>query len=180
MFKWIKAILASALSLLICFYTGKFLGFTSFSFAWILNFVLMACYTFIDSLFNWKYEFSYFDSQRFERGGAVYNYFGVKFYRKLLVLTGWEKLRMKENKMRNSRSSLEHAEYKSRSSEAGHTVIFLIVSLATLFVANSFPEALWLIILNLLLNVYPILVQRYNRPRYRRILRKMNLQRTET
>ncbi|NJY62170.1 hypothetical protein HC174_05295 [Salinimicrobium sp. CDJ15-81-2] len=174
MVKWIKAILASALSFLICFYTGKFLGFTGFSFAWVLNFVLMAWYTYIDSLFNWDYEFSYFDSQRFEKEGIIYKYLGVNLYRKLLVWTGWEKLRIKENKLRNSRSSLAHAEFKSRSSEAGHTLIFLIVGFVTFIVADSLKEALWLIILNLLLNAYPIFVQRYNRPRYKRLLRKIS------
>ncbi|MDX1753223.1 MAG: hypothetical protein R3259_08565 [Salinimicrobium sediminis] len=173
MFKWIKAGLASALSFLFCYYTGKFLGTTGFVFAWVLNFVLMTWYTYIDATFNWKYESAYFDSLKFEKEGAVYKYLGVNFYRKLLVWTGWEKLRIKENKMRYSRSSLEHAEFKSRSSEAGHTVIFMIVGFVTFIIADSFKEARWLIILNLLLNAYPVFVQRYNRPRYRRLLHKM-------
>ena len=173
MMKWVKAVLASALSFLICFYTGKFLGFTGFTFAWVLNFVLMAWYTYIDSLFKWKYEFSCFDSKSFEKEGALYEYLGVNIYRKLLVWTGWERMRIKENKIRNSRTSLEHAEFKSRSSEAGHSVIFLIVTLITVLVPNMFREALWLITLNILLNAYPVFVQRYNRPRYRRLLRKM-------
>lgn len=174
MIKWVKAGLASGLSLIICFYTGKLFGFTGFSFAWVLNFVLMAWFTYIDSLFTWKYRSPYFDSRRFEKEGAVYKYFGVNLYRKLLVWTGWERLRIKENKMRSNRSALEHAEFKSKSSEVGHSVIFLIVALVTVWVANTFREALWLIILNILLNVYPVLVQRYNRPRYRKLLRKMS------
>lgn len=176
MIKWTKAILASAVSFLVCYYWGRFSGFTGFSFAWILNFVLMAWYTYIDSLFNWKYKSSYFDSQAFEKGGSVYKFFGVHFYRKLLVWTGWEKISRKDTKISNKRKSLELAEFKSRSSEAGHTVIFLIVGFITVVVAGNLQEVLWLIILNLLLNVYPIMVQRYNRPRYRRVLRKMELQ----
>lgn len=174
MIKWTKVILATAVSFLVCYYWGKFSGFTGFSFAWILNFVLMAWYTFMDSLFNWKYESSYFDSQAFEKGGTVYKFFGVHFFRKLLVWTGWEKISRKDMKISSKRNSLELAENKSRSSEAGHTIIFLIVGFVTILVAENLQEALWLIILNLLLNVYPIMVQRYNRPRYRRILQKMD------
>ena len=174
MIKWTKAILATAVSFLVCYYWGIFSGFTGFSFAWILNFVLMAWYTFLDSLFNWKYESSYFDSLAFEKAGTVYKFFGVHFYRKLLVWTGWEKISRKDMKISSKRNSLELAEYKSRSSEAGHTIIFLIVGFVAILVARNLQEALWLIILNLLLNVYPIMVQRYNRPRYRRLLQKMN------
>lgn len=174
MIKWVKAGLASGLSFFICFYTGKLFGFTGFSFAWVLNFALMAWYTYIDSLFTWKYRSAYFDSRSFEKEGTVYKYFGVNQYRKLLVWTGWERLRIKENKILNKRSAIEHAELKSKSSEVGHTVIFLLVVLVTVLVADTFRETLWLIILNLLLNVYPVLVQRYNRPRYRKLLRKMS------
>lgn len=171
--KWTKAIIATTFSFLICYYTGKVLSFTGFAFAWVLNFVLMAWYTYMDSLFDWKYDYSYFDEVSFEKGGSVYKYFGVHFYRKLLVWTGWEKISRKDNKITTRRKSVQLAEYKSRSSEAGHSVIFVIVGLITILVANTLREALWLIILNLLLNVFPIFVQRFNRPRYRRLLQKM-------
>lgn len=173
MIKWTKTFLATLASFLVCFYSGRFIGFTGFSFAWILNFVLMAWFTYVDSLFNWKYDSSYFDSKSFEKDGAIYRFFGVHLYRKLLVLTGWEKISRKNNKISSSRTSIKHAESKSRSSEAGHTVIFIIVGIVTITVAGTLREALWLILLNLLLNVFPIIVQRYNRPRYRRLLQKM-------
>ena len=174
MIKWVKAILATTASIFICYYWGKFSSFTGFSFAWILNFALMAWFTYVDSLFNWKYGSSYFEPQPFEKGGSIYKFFGVHFYRKLLVWTGWEKISKKGNKISNSRGSLKLAEYKSRSSEAGHTIIFFVVGALTILVSDTLREALWLSILNLLLNVYPIFVQRYNRPRYRKILQKMN------
>ena len=173
MIKYFKAILVTAGSFLICYLTGIYLSFTGFAFAWVLNFVLMAWHTYIDSLFDWKYKSSWFDTRNFEKGGAVYKYLGVHLYRKLLVVIGWEKISRKESKITNSRDALSLVEAKSRSSEAGHAVIFIIVGVITIFVAENLREALWLIILNLLLNVYPIIVQRYNRPRYRRLLKKM-------
>ena len=88
MIKWIKIILATFVSFLISYYTGKFFGFTDFTFAWVLNFTLMAWYTYIDSLFNWKFDSEYFKAQPFEKGGSIYKFFGVHYYRKLLVLVG--------------------------------------------------------------------------------------------
>lgn len=65
-------------------------------------------------------------------------------------------------------------EYNTRKSEFGHLIIFIIVLFVTIFVVLRFDikESLWLIGLNLILNIYPILVQRYNRPRLRRLLMK--------
>ena len=176
MIKWVKIILATLVSFLISYYWGRFVGFTGFSFAWVFNFILMIWYTYLDSLFNWKLNSKYFETNSFEKGGSIYEYFGVHYYRKLLVLVGWEKISRKKNKILNDRKSLELAEYGSKSSEMGHSVIFLIVLVVTFLVANSLRQAFWLILLNLLLNLYPVFVQRYNRPRYQRILRKMELQ----
>ena len=173
MIKWIKIFLATLGSFLVCYYTGKFLSFTNFTFAWVLNFTLMAWYTYIDSLFTWKLDSDYFRVRAFEKGGSIYKFFGVNYFRKLLVLVGWEKISRKGKKLSKSRESLKLAEYGSRSSEAGHTVIFLIVLVVTFLVADSLQQAFWLLFLNLLLNVYPVLVQRFNRPRYQRILQKM-------
>lgn len=173
MIKWTKIILATFVSFLISYYWGRFAGFTGFSFAWVFNFILMIWYTYLDSLFNWKLKSKYFETKSFEKGGSIYEYSGVNYYRKLLVLVGWEKISRKNNKILNDRKSLELAEYGSKSSETGHSVIFLIVLVVTFLVANSLRQAFWLILINLLLNLYPVFVQRYNRPRYQRILQKM-------
>lgn len=157
MIKWTKALLATIVSFLICYYGGKFSGFDGFTFAWILNFLLMAWFTYIDSIFIGSI-IPYFDTRTFERDGLIYTNFGVNFYRKLLVWVGWEKLNKKNNEITSKRSSLQQAIYRSKSSETGHTIIFLIVTLVTILVAGSLREALWLVILNLLLNVYPVFV----------------------
>ena len=171
--KWIKGLLATTIAFFCCYYWGKFSGFTSFSFAYILHFVLMPWYVYLDSLFRWKYNSPYFQTQSFEKNGDVYRLWGVNFYRKLLVWSGWEKYSRKDIKIRNQKSALEFAEYKSRSSEAGHTVLFYIIGLITILIADSFREAVWLIILNVVINVYPVLVQRYNRPRFKRALKRI-------
>jgi len=133
----------------------------------------MAWYTYLDSIFKWKYNSVYFNTLQFEENGRIYRFFGVHLYRKLLVWTGWEKISRKDLKIIKKEEALKRAEQGSRSSEAGHAIIFLIVMLVTFIVANTWREALWLIVLNVLLNLYPIIVQRYNRPRYKRLLQKI-------
>lgn len=176
MIKGLKISLATILAFCVCYYWGKFAGYTGFSFAWVLNFSLMAWYTYIDSLFEWKFESGYFKPQAFEKGGTIYRFLGVHYFRRLLVLVGWESISRKNNRISKDESALKWAEHRTRSSEVGHTVIFAIVLMVTLLVCGSFRQASWLLILNLLLNVYPVLVQRYNRPRYQRVLQGMKIQ----
>ncbi|WP_324719445.1 hypothetical protein [Salinimicrobium sp. HB62] len=168
--KYLKSLLATIIAFLCCYYWGEFSGFTSFSFAYILHFVLMPWYVYLDSLFKWKYNFSYFQTKKFEKEGAIYKLIGVNLYRKLLVWCGWERISRKEIKISGRKSAIELAEYKSRSSEAGHTLLFLMVTFITFLIADNLREALWLVVLNVVINLYPILVQRYNRPRYKRAL----------
>jgi len=65
----------------------------------VLNFVLMAWYTYLDSVFKWKYDSVYFNTLQFEKKGRIYRFFGVHLYRKLLVWTGCEKISRKDLKI---------------------------------------------------------------------------------
>ena len=98
--------------------------------------------------------------------------FGINFYRKLLVLVGWEKLNKKANPVNGNLETLINLQYKTKQSELGHLIIFLIVTGFTIYVIIKFTfiKSLWLIFLNVILNVYPIFLQRYNRPRLKRAL----------
>lgn len=98
---------------------------------------------------------------------------GVNIFRKLLVWLGWEKLNKKTLPVKNSPESLASLAYATMQSEFGHLVIFIIVMLFTGFVALKFgiANSLWLLVLNVLLNAYPIFVQRYNRPKFERLLK---------
>lgn len=107
-----------------------------------------------------------------ENNGKLYETFGINLFRKLLVLIGWEKLNKKANPVKNDLESLLHLEYRTKQSELGHLIVFFIVLGFTIYVALKFTfrESLYLLVLNIILNVYPILLQRYNRPRLQRAL----------
>ncbi|QNF32686.1 hypothetical protein HUW51_08065 [Adhaeribacter swui] len=119
----------------------------------------------------------YFDAFRFEKEGKIYEKLGVHWYRKLLVFIGWEKLNRKNNPVEKSASALFQLERATRASEFGHLVIAVLVLLVSVVVSFKYSvlEASWLILLNLLFNVYPIMVQRYNRPRLRRAIQRFKL-----
>lgn len=174
--KWIFSILATLAGFLVIYFSGEIFTFTSFVFSWTLNFILMAWFTFVASQLDLKLDSDYFSIKSFEKEGKIYKYFGVHFYRKLLVMTGWEKLNRQKNPVKNKLSSLKIREYETRSSEFGHTIIALIVLIVTFVVSGSWNDAKWLIITNILLNIYPVMLQRFNRPRYQKIIQQLNRQ----
>lgn len=149
-----------------------FIGMQGFAFAWSLNFLLMACaLTFTETLKS-PLTSTYFNEKEWELKGKIYESFGVNFYRKLLVWVGWEKLNKKSNPIEKNTNALVHLHYRTKQSELGHLIILIIVLGFNIFVAFEFGviQSLWLLILNVLLNLYPIFLQRYNRPRIERAI----------
>src|SRR5690554_1661910 len=171
--KYINPIICAIISLIVIYVISVWKGMDSFLFAWILNFMLMISVLAFTQTLKPKLTSSYYNTKSWEKGGRVYQYLGVNLFRKILVWIGWEKLNKKVNPVAKSLNSLLHLEYGTRQSEFGHLIIFSIVLAVNIFVAIKFDfvKSLWLLILNLLLNVYPIMVQRYNRPRLRRIIK---------
>lgn len=149
-----------------------YIGVQGFSFAWALNFLLMACVlTFTETLKS-PLSSPYYNDKAWERRGKIYESFGINFFRKLLVWIGWEKLNKKSNPIAKDTKALAHLHYQTKKSELGHLIIFIVVLGFNIFVAFRFGihKSMWLLVLNILLNLYPILLQRYNRPRLERAI----------
>ena len=148
------------------------IGLQGFLFAWILNFVLMMCVFFFTETLKSEFKSDYYREKSWEKKGKIYESLGINLFRKFLVLIGWEKLNKKANPVEKNLQALIHLEYRTKQSELGHIIIFFIVLAFTIYVAITFgiKESLSLIILNILLNVYPVLLQRYNRPRLQRAI----------
>lgn len=154
---------------------GFWQGLTTFVFAWVLNFLLMLGAEYLIQTFPPDLNRKYYLPKPWEQEGRIYRMLGVNLYRRLLVLIGWERLHKAGSPVKKKLGTLRHLEQNTRKSELGHLIIFLIVLMVSFYVAvnNGFEKAKWLLILNIFLNAYPILVQRYNRPRLLRLIRNM-------
>ncbi|RZK42484.1 MAG: hypothetical protein EOO90_07400 [Pedobacter sp.] len=149
-------------------------GLSSPVFAWTLNFMLMTGVLSFTQIYKPALTSHYYNSKKWERDGKVYRWLGVNGFRKLLVWIGWEKLNKAANPVKNNLDAIKHLEYGTRQSEFGHLLIFFIVLTFTVFVGirEGLAQTAWLIALNIVLNIYPILVQRFNRPRLRKVLQR--------
>lgn len=148
-------------------------GLHTFVFAWVLNFMLMMGVLHFTQTFKPKLSSTYYNSKRWEAEGMVYQWFGVHGFRKILVWIGWEKLNKASKPVKKDLDALKQLEHGTRQSEFGHVIIFFIVLAVAIFVGvhHGFRESIWLHLLNIVLNAYPIAVQRYNRPRLQRAIR---------
>ncbi|MFZ6820005.1 hypothetical protein [Undibacterium sp. Ji22W] len=144
----------------------------SLSFAWALNFLLMFWVSIFTETQTKELTSPYYTAKAWEREGKLYGYLGINLFRKMLVIIGWEKLNKKSNPIEKNVKALEHNLLRTKKSELGHLIIFLIVLVVSVVVAvnRGLRDAMWLIIFNVLFNLYPVLLQRYNRPRIERAL----------
>jgi hypothetical protein len=171
--KYLKAGLVVLIVSVVVVYVFLRQGPQSFVFAWVLNFMLMMAVLYFTQTFKPQLVSTYYNAKNWEANGAIYKWVGVNLFRKILVWVGWEKLNKAANPVKKGADALKHLEYNTRQSEFGHLIIFFIVLLVNVGVVfyYGFAKSLPLFLLNVILNVYPILVQRYNRPRLQRALR---------
>lgn len=170
---------AITLLLIIIFTAGAvyalvyFMKMDGFAFAWALNFLLMFCVLAFTETLKSPLGSSFYTVQSWEKRGRIYEGLGIHFYRKLLVWTGWEKLNKKNAPVVKSTDALVHLHYQTKKSELGHLIILVIVLGFTVYVAMTYGvvKSLPLMVLNILLNLYPVFLQRYNRPRIERAIR---------
>jgi hypothetical protein len=170
--KYLAASLTLLISIAVCYAIARWKGLNSFLFAWILNFMLMMTVLAFTQSVSPALRSSFYLPAKWEKSGRIYELLGVNLYRKLLVLVGWEKINKAANPVSKRKNALIHLEVNTRRSEFGHWLIFFIVTGFAIYVAFAYGlvDSLPLIILNLLLNLYPVLVQRYNRPRLLKLI----------
>lgn len=145
----------------------------SFVFAWDINFALMLAVSSYTTTFNPKLTSAYYNPKKWEANGILYKWLGVNIFRKLLVLIGWEKVIRVASPVKKNLDAIKNLEHGTRQSEFNHLIIFFIVLAMNIFVVFRYglTQSLSLFILNVIFNVYPVMLQRYNRPRLQRALR---------
>jgi hypothetical protein len=122
---------------------------------------------------------NYFKPKKIEfyRGQTIYEYVGIKFYKKYLPITGdiarkWRNIiQIKLNKSERI-NGLYKYERETRKNELRHifgTILFVGLIFITEKKLTSF-DILFLTALNLYINIYPIFLQRYNRIRIIKVL----------
>jgi hypothetical protein len=112
---------------------------------------------------------------------VLYRWVGVGFVKRIVATRMWPLVNGMEPPPapRNPRELLDRIELTTRGAEVCHGATFLSVLLVavSLLAVGQFPEAVWILGFNVLLNGYPVMLQRVNRWRVQQ-LRTSALQET--
>jgi hypothetical protein len=121
-------------------------------------------------LANW-----WFRPRAFEQSGACYRFLGVPIFKKMLmVIVGGRKSRLSYGLEGRGMQSVENFERWTRIFEVYHLILgaFITAIVIKLFL-GSHHISLELVIAGSILNLYLVLLQRYNRARIRRAIDRM-------
>jgi hypothetical protein len=114
----------------------------------------------------------YFELKELERNGKLYQSLGVQWFEALLWNLGYEKLRKPGFRLRRDYALLARMELEGKQGEIGHLICFIVVLLFAGYAGhmNSLRGVLWLLATGTFFHLYPIMLQRYLRPRLQHAL----------
>jgi glycosyl-4,4'-diaponeurosporenoate acyltransferase len=106
------------------------------------------------------------------REATIYDLVGIRIYKKYLPSTGvlvrrWRRIKQINFERASRTDELYKYERKTRNYEWRHLIGIIILIVLTLLIDRRFSVFDWVFIslLNLFVNIYPIFLQRYNRIR---------------
>jgi glycosyl-4,4'-diaponeurosporenoate acyltransferase len=122
---------------------------------------------------------SYLKPKKFEfyRSQTIYEFFGIKLYKKYLPMTGdiarkWRNIiQIKLNKAERI-NELYKYEKQTRNNEIRH-IVGTVICIGLIFITDkklTCFDIIFLTVLNLYVNIYPIFLQRHNRIRIIKVL----------
>lgn len=126
----------------------------------------------------WLLPPGYFEIRRFERTGRIYESLGVLLFRRFApngdLANRWERRSDPGYRLIHGRSSAAAFVQRTEQSERGHLVLLTlgVVSTAYAWSIGWYGWAMYLAAGNVLVNVYPILLQRYTRSRLQAVLHR--------
>jgi hypothetical protein len=168
--QFLNALLPPALVGVALALSAVILGPASAAFAFLLNCVVLSQVAGSTQVMSLPLPESYFRLRRIERGGRIYLYLGIRYFKRLMTSGTYRRLNPHFN-FRPSSVTPGDLVKRMQDAEAAHAFVFglmLLCSGAALVAGSSYAAA-WLLVFNVIGNAYPVMLQRYNRGRVGRI-----------
>lgn len=179
----LKKILLLTASLFLLWYTPHMLKdmhsvrFDSWTmvlfFAWIINMMVTGVFAFAGFALPTQKLLpeSYYTIHYPDLLKKVYNFLGVAHFRKFLLATFWKSKSQQKKYFDGKRSGMTNLDVQSQKSEFGHLLPFLILSGISIYMIIRINVSLGIstMVLNIIGNLYPIILQRHHRMRIQAI-----------
>lgn len=120
---------------------------------------------------------SYFRIRKIEYSTKIYSTIGIAYFKRIIHKYPLPGATLKINLRGKSKSDILNLENQMREAEQVHVFGFILMVFITILFAvkRSNQFLYWFSIFNILMNLYPIFLQRYNRNRVRLILLKIKM-----
>ncbi len=101
----------------------------------------------------------------------LFSALGVNTYKSILVLLFWGKKSNQKKYYNGTREGLEKFNFQTKQSEFGHICALIIIVIASLFLLfkDYYLLALFITLFNIIVNLYPVILQRHHRIRIFRL-----------
>lgn len=184
----LKKIILTAFSLILAYNTVKltavffklnpedFSRFASIVSAFAFNLMITGSVAFLGFAYptNKLLPDSYYQIKQPKTLNSIYKWLGVEYFRILLLKTFYRK---DDNKkyFTGTKSGILLFDYNTKQSEFGHLIAFLLLILFSiiLFFEGHKSVFVWILPINIVLNFYPIILQRKHRIIIQRMIKRM-------
>jgi hypothetical protein len=120
---------------------------------------------------------SYYYINNPERLKSIYKHLGVKHFRNFLLLAFWGREKNRKKYFDGTKQGFENFIFQTKQSEFGHLAAFIVILILTfvLLVNGYYFIPFVATIINIIGNIYPIILQRAHRVRIEKIFNRKNL-----
>jgi len=115
---------------------------------------------------------SYYNAVKSKSFASACAILKIDLFQKFLRLTFWTSRNNKKHFFNGRRSGLIQFELNTRISESGHTFAFVAVLVVLFYIGivSNIQLAIVSILINIIFNFYPAMLQRYNRARLQSVM----------
>lgn len=102
-----------------------------------------------------------------------YDLLGLAYFRKFLMLFFWGSKKNRKKYFNGTRTGIDNFMYQTHQSEFGHLGALILVAVTNMytFYLGYYAISIFLFVINMVGNLYPIILQRYHRIRFERFIR---------
>ena len=147
--------------------------------AWLINMYITGIFAFAGFAFPTQklLPTSYYNIDQPQKLKQIFKVLKVEVFRKFLLATIWRSKKQREKYFNGNASDLLTLDMNAKKSEFGHLFPFFIITAVSgyLLFLSRFKLSFFCMLLNILGNLYPIILQRHHRMRIELIMKRRKI-----
>ena len=144
--------------------------------AWIVNLYITGIFAFAGFAFPTQKFLpkSYYKIYQPKRLKKYYKFLRVDIFRDMLLATLWRSKKQRKKYFNGNKKGFSNLAEKSMKSEFGHLIPFLLISIVSIYLIwiGAIKLGVTSLLINMIGNLYPIILQRHHRMRILLIMKR--------